>query len=325
MTSIVTEACADLFQIKIPLPDKFLKYLNAYVVRSPERSLIIDTGFDTREGYEAMTRGLAHIGVSPDASDIFITHCHADHFAMVPRLIRPGTRIFFNSPEIPFLENWQGLKTIAQRAFANGFPPVNTKKAAGAFPQLDFDLGWLADVEVMSQGSVLAYGAYRLSCIETPGHSPGHICLYDADHKLLVSGDHVLMDISPNIQCVGEEDNPLAHYLTSLEKIQRLDVEIVLPAHRRAFSRLAERIRELTGHHMSRLDELRRVMENVPVTAYEVAQKMRWDIRADNWEAFPAAQKWFAMGEALSHIRFLEVLGEVRRSQSRGVTCYTRI
>jgi glyoxylase-like metal-dependent hydrolase (beta-lactamase superfamily II) len=46
----------------------------------------------------------------------------------------------------------------------------------------------------------------------------GHTCLYEADKKILVSGDHILIDISPNIQCWEEGWNPLKSYMESLKK-----------------------------------------------------------------------------------------------------------
>ena len=322
MKNIISEVCPELFCIEIPLPDKFLKYLNSYVIRSSDRSLIIDTGFNTRDAYDAMMRGLDHIGVSPARSDIFITHSHADHFGMVSKLKEKGSRVYFNGPEIPFLENWQGLKSLVVRALDNGFPSMDIQKAGAAFPELEFDLSWLADVHVLSQGSIMAYVPYRFSCIETPGHSPGHICLYDAKQKVLISGDHVLMGISPNIQCMDTHDNPLADYLDSLEKVRRLEVDIVLPAHRRRFTDLDARVGELIAHHELRLNELRHMMNGRPLTAYEAARQMDWDIRADTWDDFPAAQKWFAMGEALSHMRYLEARGEVHRMVDGDLTRY---
>lgn len=325
MKNKISEICPELFCIEIPLPDRFLKSLNAYVIRSPDKNLIIDTGFNTPEAYHAMTRGLDHIGVSLDRSDIFITHSHADHFDMVPRLKRSNTRVYFNGPEISFLEKWQGMKTIAQRAFTNGFPPMDTRKAASSFPELEFDLSWLAGVHVLSQGSLLSCGPYRFFCIDTPGHSPGHICLYDEKQGVLVSGDHVLMDISPNIQCLDNHDNPLADYLASLEKVRSLKVDIVLPAHRRQFSDLDGRAGELISHHLARLDELRHIINAKPLTAYEAAREMDWDIKADNWDDFPDAQKWFAMGEALSHLRFLEARGEVCRIVDGNLTRYGKL
>jgi len=74
-------------------------------------------------------------------------------------------------------------------------------------------------------------GRYSFRCIETPGHSPAHFCLYEAKNKILVSGDHILFDITPNITFWPQLDNSLKSYLDSLDKVYNLDVNLVLPGH----------------------------------------------------------------------------------------------
>ena len=97
-TDIVEEICSDLFCIKVPLPDSPLKYLNSYVVRAPDRSLIIDTGLNRKECLEAMQKGLDTLGIDLSKSDIFITHLHADHFGLVSELATDSTNILFSRP-----------------------------------------------------------------------------------------------------------------------------------------------------------------------------------------------------------------------------------
>ena len=63
-------------------------------------------------------------------------------------------------------------------------------------------------------------------------------------------------------------------------------------------------------------------MNRKPLTAYDAARQMDWSIRAENWDAFPAARKWFAMGKALTHLRYRESLGEIRRFNDAGVVSY---
>ncbi len=89
---------------------------------------------------------------------------------------------------------------------------------------------------------IIEAGDRTLRCIETPGHSFGHTCLYDAQKKVLFSGDHILSDITPNVQGWFPDWDPVAEYLKSLEKVSSLDVEVVLPGHRRVFRDMRGRI-----------------------------------------------------------------------------------
>lgn len=314
---MVEELYPDLFSIRVPLPDSPLQYVNSYVIRAARRSLIIDTGFNCKASYNAITKGLTFLGIDLAHTDIFVTHFHADHFSLVPKLKTPTSRIYFNRPEAEILENWQGFGTMLDNAERQGFPSTKLQKALDAHPGSKFGVEWAPEAKLLSEGQELSYGRYTFTCVETPGHTLGHICLYESSQKIFISGDHVLKDITPNIQCWTDHENPLHRYMESLEKVRFLDVDLVLPGHRRRFNDLTARIDELISHHMDRLNEIRNILDKGPRTAFETAAKMNWDIQASNWDDFPIAQQWFATGEALSHLRYLEVNREIK-AQSNG-------
>lgn len=310
---MIEEILPNLFGIQIPLPDSPLKYLNSYVIKDKTRSLLIDTGFNHPACYDAMTNGLKKIGIKLENTDIFITHFHSDHFSLVPRLKTETSKVFFNRPEKELLENWEGFDAMLENAKLHGFPSPKLQAALKAHPGSRFGVEWSPDIVPLSEGQSMDYGEYHFTCVSTPGHTLGHLCLYEPQKKVLVSGDHVLIDITPNIQCWSDQDNPLLDYLNSLEKISRLDVDLVLPGHRRKFTDLNGRVKELVSHHRARLDEILTILEPEPKTAFQTAALMHWDIKADTWEDFPIAQQWFATGEALSHLRYLEAEKKIKR------------
>ena len=314
----------DLFRIEIPLPKSPLKYLNSYVVRSPEKNLIIDTGLNQKECLSAMHAGLQEIGISLDRTDIFITHLHADHFSLVSALATPDTQVLFNRPDAEIVESWAGFEWMIAYAGRNGFPENQLRDAIEAHPGSKFGSDWVPELKILEDGEQIVYGDYAFTCIATPGHTMGHTCLYDADKKILVSGDHILIDITPNIQCWSDERNPLKDYLESLQKVYDLDVDLVLPGHRRIFQDHRRRIRELEAHHRHRLEEVIGILKNADLTAYDTAARMSWDIKADSWDAFPIAQKWFATGETLSHLLYLEKEGMLRRETVDGIVRFSR-
>jgi glyoxylase-like metal-dependent hydrolase (beta-lactamase superfamily II) len=314
----------DLYRIRIPLPDTPLKYLNSYVVKSRARNLLIDTGFNNQICLDAMRSGLNDLDIDLEKTDIFITHFHADHFSLVPELKTPSTRVYFNRPEAELLENWQGFGRMLDHAQMNGFPKSDLKSALEAHPGSRFGVSWVPGADMLSEGYSLNYGDYRFTCLETPGHTLGHICLYESGKKILVSGDHVLSDITPNIQCWDDHQNPLKQYLSSLDKVKKLGVELVLPGHRSCFSNLKKRVDELRKHHEGRLDEILHILDQGPQTAFDIASKMSWEIKASSWNTFPLAQKWFATGEALSHLRYLEEVNRVSRKMTGNRYVYNR-
>jgi len=315
------EIMPDLYRIEIPLPDSPLKYLNSYVLRSAERNLIVDTGLNRSACLNAMNKGLRELNIDLNRTDFFITHLHADHFGLVNRLTTDNSRIYFNRPDAELIETWEGFEPMIKYAGTNGFPENQLRAALQQHPGHKFASDWNPDLSILSDGDIFPIGDYRFRCIETPGHTPGHICLYEPAKKFIIAGDHILGDITPNIQCWSDNTNPLKQYLASLDKVFDLEVELVLPGHRRLFRNYRERINELKDHHENRIDEVRQILVEGPKTGFQLAAKMKWDIDCDSWEQFPVAQKWFATGEAIAHLRYLEAQNElVRETHSQLIT-----
>jgi glyoxylase-like metal-dependent hydrolase (beta-lactamase superfamily II) len=300
------EILPGLFRIKIPLPESPLKYLNSYVIKSDDRCLIVDTGFNRKECLEAMTQGLSELKIDLAHCDFFITHLHADHFGLIARLVTKTSRIFFSRPDKEIIESWEGFEPMIEYAGKNGFPENELRNALHQHPGYKYGSEWTPDLNVLEDGETITYGNYCFECVETPGHTLGHLCLYEAGQKILIAGDHILSDITPNIQCWSDKENPLEKYLASLDKIRKLDVGLVLPGHRRLFKDHRARIDELKLHHERRAEEILDILKKGSGSAFEVASAMTWDIKFDSWNDFPVAQKWFATGEAISHLRFLE-------------------
>ena len=302
----------NLFRVEIPLPDNPLKYVNSYVIRSKDMNLIVDTGLNRDECYNAMMDGLKELGVSLDNTRFFITHLHADHFGLVGRLAPDPKQIYFSRPESEIIESWSGWEPMIQYAAQNGFPEELLREALNSHPGFKYGSKWVPDLRIISEGEIIEVGDYSFTCVETPGHSVGHICLYEPKEKLFLAGDHILGDITPNIQCWTDNANPLGAYLASLDKVSGMDVDLVLPGHRSLVPDLQARIEELKEHHERRLNEAMSLVESGPKTAFEAASLMTWDLAGD-WESFPLAQKWFATAEATAHLRHLEDIGKLSR------------
>ncbi len=319
------EILPNLFRLKIPLPDSPLKYLNSYVIKGADRNLIIDTGLNRRECLEAMQAGLSTLGIDLKASDIFITHLHADHFGLVAKLATDTSQVYFSRPEKELIESWEGFGPMIVYAGQNGFPEDELQAALDKHPGAKFGSEWIPEMKLLEDGDEIRIGDYKFRCVVTPGHTLGHICLYEPDKKILVAGDHILIDITPNIQCWSDTQNPLKHYLASLEKVYSLKVDLTLPGHRRLIENHQTRIEELKRHHADRSTEVLSILMAGALNAFQVASQMTWDIDSESWDQFPVAQKWFATGEAISHLRYLEEEGQLVRNADGKITLYARV
>jgi len=320
---MIEEVLPNLFRIEIPLPGSPLKSLNSYLIRASDRNLIIDTGLNRKECLGAMQNGLRELDVDLEKTDFFITHLHADHFGLVSRLVTDTSKVYLNRPDAEIIRTWGGWESMIHYASVNGFPENELRAALRSHPGYKYSPEWIPELSILEDGDTVKIGDYLFKCVETPGHTRGHTCLYEPAKKILVSGDHILSDITPNIQCWSDQQNPLKSYLSSLDKVYELEVNLVLPGHRRLFRNYKERIEELKRHHQKRAEEILSILSKGSKTAFQVASGMTWDIDYQSWGQFPAAQKWFATGEAIAHLRYLEEMGMVFRETEGKMITFT--
>lgn len=323
---MVTKLAEGLFSIPIPLPNNPLKNLNAYLIIG-ERNLLVDTGFHQDACREALLEGLAELNISMDDTDIFLTHLHSDHTGLAPDIAGKDTKIFIGEYDLDHMPGKHSTFSWADsddRFAAEGFPRdllaiLTERNPAQGLSPIPYD-----DYIPVTDGQIFHYGNHRFRAIHTPGHTPGHLCLWEEETGICLLGDHVLFDITPNItRWVGHGDS-LGQYLNSLEAIKALPVRLPLPAHRTVHMEFSRRCDEIIAHHHRRCSEVLSLLsEAPPMTAWDVAAGMTWRIRAKNWADFPTPQKWFAVGEAMAHLDHLIATGHVTRQKSGDLFVYT--
>ncbi len=320
---MIEEIVEDLYRLEIPLRNSPLKALNSYVVKDSERNLIIDTGWNCGECMKAMQTGLRKLGVDLRKTDFFITHMHSDHLGLVSSLRADTSLIYFNQPDADRFNSGIHLDELTSFARLNGFPEDELQAGLRCAPGIRFRSKENLVFHVLKEGDSIPVGDYLFKCIETPGHTKGHMCLYESHKKVFVAGDHILNDITPNIQLWSDDWNPLKDYLASLDKVCKLDMELVLPGHRRIFRNGKERIRELKHHHKERLDEIISILEKGSRDAFQIGSLMNWDIVCDAWDSFPVSQKRFAIGEVIAHLKYLEEEGVIRKETQKHRRIYS--
>ncbi len=322
---IIEQIRPDLYRTEIPLPNNPLKATNSYFIIGEERNLIIDTGMNREECRKAMTEALEQLAVNLDKTDIFVTHMHTDHIGLVDVLLKEGSVAYFNQPdaEVLGLENlWQLVSSLSSQ---HGFPGEEVEKAIDTHPGQRYSPGKEVAYSMVRDGTVLKYGRFELHCVRTPGHTRGHTCLYEPNLQWFFSGDHILDDITPNIATWLINANPLGEYMASLKKVEKMAIDLVLPGHRSLIVDHCQRINELKEHHQQRLEEVLAIVEQSgSCNAYETAAQMTWDLVADGWNDVSLMQKWFATGEALAHLRFLEVEGKLRNEIKNEVMFFSK-
>lgn len=323
---MIDQVMPGIYRIEIPLPNNPLKATNSYLIRG-ERNLLVDTGFNTEVSREAMDQGLREMNISMENTDLFITHLHADHSGLVKHLAGPGTTVWMSetdgrvvaaSRESPHWQMFNGFLTVS------GLVDSGVEKDVGKHPGFRFASEVYDGLTLVQEGYEIRVGDYSFRCVGTPGHTPGHMCLYDEGNKLLLSGDHILGKITPNITAWNFNQDVLGQYLQSLEKIAGLEIDTVLPGHRYVITDCRGRIEELRRHHRARLDNVMDIVGAETLNTTQVASRMHWDLSYKQWEDFPWGQKLFAAGEAMSHLYHLTVTGDLDMEYRDDITWFSR-
>ena len=208
---------------------------------------------------------------------------------------------------------YESAGSYAMEGMVRGLLSTDADAAVGKHPGKKYLFTGQPDFTPLREGDTLAIGRYRFRCVETPGHTPGHLCLFEPEAGIFFSGDHILDSITPNISGWAQEnEDPLGDFLASLDKVAAYNIRLVLPGHRKPIADHRRRIEELKAHHRVRTQEIGDILSRGAQTAYQVASRMTWDMSYARWADFPVPQQWFATGEALAHLLIL--LRKIRKT-----------
>ena len=316
----------NIYRLPVTLEGSPLKELNTYLICGGKRNLLIDTGYRTESCRKALFDQLALFGLGPGDVDVLLTHLHADHSGLATEATGSTGTIYISKQDSSIFGSeyaWQQYRARSdERMRREGFPQELIAAMSYVSPSRSAAAPRNVPHVCLQDGEVLQAGEYTLQCVLTPGHTPGHLCFWMEEQKTMFLGDHVLFDISPNITYWDGFEDALGNYLQSLETIRAYDVQTALPAHRGG-GQMHQRIDGLIAHHDRRLQETVAIVhENPGINAYDLAGKMRWRIRARNWQEFPTMQKWFAVGETIAHLDYLVLRGQLQRREINGMAAY---
>ena len=306
-----------LWSIPVPIPNNPLRYVLVYALDTDRGPYLVDAGWNTDESYTALSDGLERLGSSVgDIQGVLVTHIHPDHFGLAGRIReQSGAWVGMHPADIElihgrYVEPGPLLAAVDATLRMAGAPDDEVAALQQAsMPVLPLVVPTVPDL-VMEDGFKPDIPGWNLQAVWTPGHTPGHLCFFDSGNRLLLSGDHILPRITPNVSLLDEEGvDPLGDFLRSLAKLRDYGVDEVLPAHEHRFVGLADRVDELTAHHEQRFSEVETAIRGGASTAWDVASQMHW---SRPWQRISGFMRRMALFEALAHLRALEELGFLR-------------
>ena len=309
-----------LWSIPVPMPDNPLRYVIVYAFETGAGIVMVDAGWNTDDAWAALNAGLELAGGSiTDVEAVLVTHLHPDHYGLAGRVREAsGAWIGLHPADASLLEDRyvdtdQLVGRMTDLLEASGVPEDRRPNLANASMEIKSMVHMAVPDVLFEDEGQFTFGGWDLQTIWTPGHSPGHVCLWSERHRLLLSGDHVLPRITPNISVHSQQfPNPLGDFIDSLNKLRAFHPDEILPAHEYRFKNLSARLDALIDHHEERLVEILTLLEfHDGLTAWELTTKLQWSRPFD--EILPFMQR-AANGETLAHLVLLEHRGLVTRA-----------
>lgn len=270
--------------LAFPSPD----HLHVHVVEMSDGSeLLVDCGI--RGSEQALEAGLQELGTRPER--LLITHAHIDHWGLATTLVdtvlaHPGCESTF--------------EFIRTREYGNTIDDKYRAAFDSAFDGMDGLVVGVPAIDPIQDGDIV--GDWQV--IWTPGHDPGHICLFREGDGVLLCGDVLLPGFTPNIQPSADGSDALADFLGSLRRLAELPITLVLPAHGEPYTDAGGRARELIAHHEARLETLRDAMRSGTTRLRDLRNatfRMDGSNRGD---------RMLAAMETFAHLEYLRHAGE---------------
>ncbi|MCA1842809.1 MAG: MBL fold metallo-hydrolase, partial [Actinobacteria bacterium] len=283
-----------LWSIPVPIPNNPLRYVLVYAFETDGGIYLVDAGWNTDDAFETLAAGVATMGASlDDVRGVMVTHIHPDHYGLAGRVRElSGAWVALHPADAALIpDRYEHVEELLARVGTVlrqwGAPPDEVDSLANAsMPVRQFVTLVKPDV-LLEDGDKPEVPGWDLQAIWTPGHSPGHLCFWEPRNRVMLTGDHVLPRITPNIGLHPQAgDDPLGSFLRSLEKLSPYDSDEVLPAHEHRFVGLPARLTELAEHHEHRFAEVLEAIREGDDTAWAVAGRMKWSRSWDRIEGF---------------------------------------
>ncbi len=264
-----------VWRLRLPLPWPGVPHCNAWALASGSGVVLVDTGMHEPGSMAHLERALDQAGLKVEHVRLIVcTHAHVDHCGQAPPIAeRARCEVWMHHDHAHHTDDdlEEALKRRVVVAHQSGVPAeavqrwIERRRGQGTG-----QAGALRIDRELAEGDTVDtdLGAWRV--IDTPGHAPSHICLYQPERRLLISGDHLLGRVSLYFD-TGYTPDPVAEFLDSLGKVENLDARLALSGHGRPFTDVAGHV---AANRALIEQRLAAVETALPGTAYEIAQSV---------------------------------------------------
>ena len=311
-----------IFELRLPIPFED-GLVNVFLFVDGDRVDLLDCGMNSGESLELIRSTLSSLG-GKRLRRLVVTHIHPDHYGAAGILAGDeGADLYLHRLEVPlvnprYVELEQLVAEVRHYLLVNGVSSEEAEVLSNSQRALSQVVAPAEPTVQLDGAETLTMGRARYRVEWTPGHSPGHICLYSASSGLLFAGDHILPELSPNIGLHPQSTpDPLHEYLEGLHRLAAYAPKLVLPAHGRPFTDAAGRVEILVAHHRRRMEQVLAILAGGERTGWQVALDL-WGPRQQLYE------KRLALQEGLAHLQALAVEGKLEKHVTADTVTWTR-
>ncbi len=300
-----------IFRLRLPLPWPGVPHCNAWAVAAGDGIVLFDTGMHQPGSLAHLERALAMCNLTIENVRLVVcTHAHSDHYGQAASIVeRAGCELWMHpnhehmlrmaeDPEANLARRLEvgrqsGVPEEPLRRYAAKRDPEETGIAAVIEPDRALVPGVIVDTDL---------GPWSVH--ETPGHAPSHVCLFQPERRLLISGDHLLGRISLYFD-YGSSPDPVGEFLHSLDVVEKLDARLCLPGHGRTFADVHAHIEGNRKLVAERLAAVLGAVGERPLSAFEIVPHVYGDSLS------PLNAHWL-LSKVLSYLTHLRAEGRVR-------------
>jgi glyoxylase-like metal-dependent hydrolase (beta-lactamase superfamily II) len=305
-----------VWRLRLPLPWPGVPHCNAWAVAAGDGIVLFDTGMHEPGSMGHLERALDQVGLKIEHVRLVVcTHAHSDHFGEAATIKdRTGCEVWVH-PNLDHMRNYADDPEAAwerrlEVALQSGVPEEPLRRYSeqrkgqgiGIARFVEPDRELVPGVEVETD-----LGTWTVH--ETPGHAPSHVCLFQHERRLLISGDHLLGRVSLYYD-YGHTPDPAGEFLSSMDVVERLDARLCLPGHGRTFTDVKAHIDANRALVAERLDKVREAIArngDGPLTAFEILPLVYGQ------PVTPVTANWW-LSETLAYLTHLEATGEAQRT-----------
>ena len=302
-----------VFRLRLSLPWPGVPHCNAWAVAAGDGVVLLDTGMHQPGSLAQLERALAMCNLTlEDVRLVVCTHAHSDHYGQAASIVERAGCEQWMHPNHSHMTRWAedpdgAIDRRLEVARQSGVPEEPLRRYAAERGKRESGIAAVIEPDrELLPGIIVETDLGPWTVHEPPGHAPSHVCLFQPERRLLISGDHLLGRISLFFD-FGYSPDPVGEFIHSLDVVQALDARLCLPGHGRTFTDVHAHIegnRELVSDHLAKI--LAVVQAGEPLTAFEILPRVHGP------DLSPMTAQWL-LTETLAMLLHLEVTHRARR------------